>query len=437
VVASADMSKCSPQVLSRSEVVECAKAIAVMVYRFIPNESGRFYHAHEIAENLGNLPHSKLSALHVEIDTLKKALSNESMRNALASILPGNFEFVRSSTQYDVIKKGPFAFLRGYQIKFVIPVEASSDYNRDIKTLRGSLTEQYHHEEEKFTITVQKKQKSSSDFHSPDYVTPLVTELEGKSNVENGILKKRGRPESEKDDKDLRISRLRNKLNYKIRTSTKSRIAFEEESIEESIGSKLLNLIKEVGSYTEQINGEECMSIVSGLLIQDLISNCGCSVEKLPMIIGTVLTTLLGELDEETYSTIVKSHNTYALASERTALLAVLEVRKRFVDREAENRVLYAWLILDASNKKGKGCVGKIVIIVGFDGVVRQLALRLDTTVTKKALGSSRITIESLETEVGDGIVWIVGITTDAFGAAVEEAALVLRKSECHVPEHP
>lgn len=67
-------------------MVECAKAIAVMVYRFIPNEPRRFYNAHEIAENLGNLSHSKLSALHVEIDTLKKALSNESVRIALASI---------------------------------------------------------------------------------------------------------------------------------------------------------------------------------------------------------------------------------------------------------------------------------------------------------------------------------------------------------------
>ena len=51
----------------------------------------------------------------------------------------------------------------------------------------------------------------------------------------------------------------------------------------------------------------------------------------------------------------------------------------------------------------------------------------MDTKVTKKALGSSQLTIESLETEIGDGIVWIMGVTTDAFGAAVEEEILVLR----------
>ena len=48
--------------------------------------------------------------------------------------------------------------------------------------------------------------------------------------------------------------------------------------------------------YTENINGEECVSIVSGLHIQDLISNCGCSVEKIPIIIGTVLSMLFGDV---------------------------------------------------------------------------------------------------------------------------------------------
>lgn len=116
-----------------------------------------------------------------------------------------------------------------------------------------------------------------------------------------------------------------------------------------------MSLIGEAKSYIREINWEECVSIVSGLLLQDLISNCGCSVEKLPLIIGTVLTMLFGGLDDKVYSSIIKSHNTYALASERTALLVVLEVRRRFVDRDAEGRILYAYLILDASNKKGKG----------------------------------------------------------------------------------
>ena len=67
--------------------------------------------------------------------------------------------------------------------------------------------------------------------------------------------------------------------------------------------------------------------------------------------------------------------------------------------------------------------------------MVRQLALLLYTTVTKKAVGSSQLTIESLEKEIGDGIVWVMGITTDAFGAAIEEAILVLRHIDTRASE--
>ena len=162
-------------------------------------------------------------------------------------------------------------------------------------------------------------------------------------------------------------------------------------------------------------------------MLQDLISNCGVSVEKLPLVVGSVLFLLFGNISESNYASTVKSHNTYALATERTALLVSIDIAKRFTDRESENRILYSYLILDASNKRGKGCVGKVVTYVSFDGIVRQMALRLDTTVTKKAVGSSKLTIESLQKEIGIGMVWIMGITTDAFGAAVEEAVIVLK----------
>lgn len=115
------------------------------------------------------------------------------------------------------------------------------------------------------------------------------------------------------------------------------------------------------------------------------------------------------------------------MATERTALLVSIDIAKRFTDRESENRILYSYLILDVSSKRGKGCVGKVVTYVSFDGIVRQMALRLDTTVTKKAVGSSKLTIETLQKEIGIGMVWIMGITTDAFGAAVEEAVIVLK----------
>ena len=47
---------------------------------------------------------------------------------------------------------------------------------------------------------------------------------------------------------------------------------------------------------------------------------------------------------------------------------------------------------------------------------------------TKKAKGSSVLTLASLKNEIGDGIVFIFGGVTDAFGAAQEEMLIVLRE---------
>ena len=46
---------------------------------------------------------------------------------------------------------------------------------------------------------------------------------------------------------------------------------------------------------------------------------------------------------------------------------------------------------------------------------------------SKKAVGSSNLTIESLEEELKEGIVFIFGGLTDAFGAAQDEMIIVMR----------
>lgn len=111
------MIKSAPQILGRTELEECTKAVAIMVLRFRPNRLERFYNAYEIATHLGQLTHGKLSSLRVEIDTLKKALSNEHIRHSLSTVLPGRFEYVRSSTRNDVILTGDSSFRHGYHQK--------------------------------------------------------------------------------------------------------------------------------------------------------------------------------------------------------------------------------------------------------------------------------------------------------------------------------
>ena len=59
----------------------------------------------------------------------------------------------------------------------------------------------------------------------------------------------------------------------------------------------MIELIKKSSVYTEMINNKECMSIISRIIIGDLISTCGCSMEKLPLIIKSVLKLLFGKID--------------------------------------------------------------------------------------------------------------------------------------------
>ena len=52
------------------------------------------------------------------------------------------------------------------------------------------------------------------------------------------------------------------------------------------------------------INNKECMLIISGIIIGDLISTCGSSMEKLPLIIESVLNLLFGKIDLESINLI-------------------------------------------------------------------------------------------------------------------------------------
>ena len=127
-----------------------------------------------------------------------------------------------------------------------------------------------------------------------------------------------------------------------------------EPSLEKSIEEKLINLITEANVLTEVINGKPTPSIVTGLLVQDLISNCGCSMSKMPMIIATVLTMFFGLVKTDVFEELLRAPDTYALASER-----VFNGRRRFTDRNDPDAILNGYLILDASNKKNKGLVVK------------------------------------------------------------------------------
>ena len=54
------MSRCTPQVLSDDEVVECARAVAIVALGFSPKNIRKIYSAYHIAEAVGYPPEGQL-----------------------------------------------------------------------------------------------------------------------------------------------------------------------------------------------------------------------------------------------------------------------------------------------------------------------------------------------------------------------------------------
>jgi hypothetical protein len=284
----------APQILSNHEMKECARAVAVMVYRFQPEVYHRIISAQYIAEALGNLQSGQLSTFHVDSNTLKKAFANKIIREALKLKFPGRYDFSRASTAFDVIKSGSSAFLMEYRIIFEMEVVLSKSIRSDIDALSLYIISYYqNHEMQQIgssqLIPMQLNQKSSQDMvvacSDNNMSTPHQSALQ--LDRDDGV-KKRGRPEIKKEEMNKRLNRMRMNFNYSRGVEKKqeeNELCYEKESTCASeIGKAVSRLMKEANVYTEKVNGEECVSIVSGLIIQDLISNCGCPIEKIPQL---------------------------------------------------------------------------------------------------------------------------------------------------------
>ena len=151
--------------------------------------------------------------------------------------------------------------------------------------------------------------------------------------------------------------------------------------IEEMIGGKLVELVMKQGKYNGTINGKLYLSIRTGIFIQDLICNCGCSLEKMPIIVSTVIRMLFGNVDAASMKKIVKCTKTYTTSSERSAALVKENTSSAFLIRDNESSILNAYLIVDVTNKGNKNLVAKLYNY--GDGIVRLGALNLDNTGTK------------------------------------------------------
>jgi hypothetical protein len=110
------MSSNGSQFLTMHEVRECARALAIMAYRFQPESFNMFHSASDIAHFLGDLPNGQISTFHVDVSTLKKVFCNKLLRRALLSKFLENIELMRSSVSTDIIASGTFALRKGCRI---------------------------------------------------------------------------------------------------------------------------------------------------------------------------------------------------------------------------------------------------------------------------------------------------------------------------------
>ena len=175
--------------------------------------------------------------------------------------------FDRSSSRFNTITEGPYAFQKGYQVKLLSPAcaEDSDDcFRSEISKFQESLMDHYLSEPGKKSVKVD---VCASAIKSNNKVVLCCNTPKNSDETDTAICNKRGRPELDIEDHLRNIKNLRMQVDYyKSNNSNK-----KHEVVEKTVGEKTVELIKEGGAYTENINGEQCMSIVSGLLLQDLI----------------------------------------------------------------------------------------------------------------------------------------------------------------------
>ena len=342
-----------------------------MVVRFCP-QSPIFYTATSIAEALQKLEQGNRSSLFAEADSIKLGLMNPTIRRAIMKIYPNRFTFVRCKRKESTIGSGGNMFQTGYQIKFMesdseLLCESLADTISAVRKVTEAILEDC-------SISVS---PPSIKKRTTAIVSPAVA---AQASITEALFSPKSAPKDTSAKSRKTIKMLRSSLSYLRKKENKTKEVPTIKREETTMGEKLTQLVAEAGVFTEIINGKETLSILTGLLIQDLRSNCGCSLTKMPIIISTVLTMFFGLVDVESFTSLLRSSDTYSLASERTAGLVVYNGKRRFTDRLAEDAILNAYLILDASNKKNKGLVAKPINYVSNDGVVRLGSLQIDNT---------------------------------------------------------
>jgi hypothetical protein len=379
----------SPQNLGFDQYQESARVVSIVMFKYDFPKENVFYSAHAIVEGIAKIPGPSTSTFRCDVDDLKLALANWSIRRSVRNFFKGRIDYQKSAMNEDIILHGDHKFIHGYQIKFRKDgIIRRNDIREDISSLREyimkdltagrELSPENDHrkrlESNINTSTTIEEDESDIDDNESSF------EMEVKDDANK---KRKGRPRENNSERELllayNIKKFKMKEGYKkkIQSVVKSSSDFDIDESDEKITIRnkslaLISLIKSSGSYFQDINGKKnCLSITSGLFVQQMYSE-GISQNKLPNVIAAVVNMLVGKIDDNATSYIVKAPSTYMKASERVYDIMKSETYDKFNTRNSECYIS-VHVMLDASCKQGKSCVGKILIVVGDDEIIKQI----------------------------------------------------------------
>lgn len=196
----------------------------------------------------------------------------------MKSKFPHKFQFTRSATSWDIITTGPSAFKKGYRIIYVAKVERSSTIRIDIEDTCQYICCYYQRQRLTDTAPTTMMTISTSLGAAEPIEMSIPMDIGATVPVRNASdiereedhPQKRGRPLISQEEIGKRLDRVRRYMSYSKVAKNKSVISDCEETAATSIGSSVVQLIKKANVYTEQINGEESVSIVLGYLYRIL-----------------------------------------------------------------------------------------------------------------------------------------------------------------------
>jgi hypothetical protein len=189
-----------------------------------------------------------------------------------------------------------------------------------------------------------------------------------------------------------------------------------------SFEERLAELIEERGKLYTLVKGQKALSMHSGMFLQNLVSSCLVSVNKIPEVIGSVLTLMFGDLGDWFLNSFINNAKTYDDAMIRSSEVLNSFNSDLFIEKDTNEfsqyavPIIFACLIVDGANKKGMNLNTKPFTYLGLDWKIHQSSLHTDHTHSKKQSITSASTFDSIVEQIGiDGVTRINGAGCDKF----------------------